>query len=254
MPPPTAPPPPKMKNKGVQVKAKMIHPTTNDWMEAYANSRGIQCSPRMITSCTQTEVVAVTKSDDMIASMVNMLCTSPAPDVPLGASKIKNFPSNENKGKKYDDHGGIKNKHSVAANDNAEKPQFEMVAKVAKAKKNVFSEGIIRYFKGKILGKPTELVIDEDLLAYLQLEAAFLPRSAALARSLINSARRFFTYYDCLTISWMEKTEIILSTVAVAMCVGDLERQAVDFFTWKRNLEINTEVRQKFTKLTNSIV
>lgn len=207
-----------------------------------------------ITLGTQTEVVAVTRSDAMIESMVNMLAESPAPDVPIGGSKIHNFPSNTKTGKKYDDCGGIKNKNSQAANDHADKPTFELVHKIARKKNGLFQDGIIRYFKGKIMGKKTELAIDEDLLAYLQLEAAFLPRSAALARSLINSARRFFTYYDCLTISWMEKTEIIISTVAVAMCVGDLERKAVDFFTWRRSLEINAEVKKNFSKLTNNIV
>nr|QTJ63612.1 hypothetical protein [Hemipteran tombus-related virus] len=253
-PPATAPPPPSMKNKGIQVNHITVKKSTNDWKEAFANIKGCQATVKTSTQATQTEVVAISKSDELIKCMVNMLCTSPAPDAPPGASKIDNHPRNENKGKKYDDCGGIKNKKSTAANDHADKPTFEMVEKVAVKKNQMMHEGVLRYFVGKLMGRKTELVIDEDLLAYLQLEAAFLPRSSALARSLINSARRFFTYYDALTISWMQKTEIIISTVAVAMCVGDLERKAVDFFTWKRPLEINSEVKQNFSKLTSGIV
>lgn len=223
-------------------------------MQRWANSKGCQATTKMTTQAVQTDVIAVTKTDAMITSMVNMLCTSPAPSAPPGASRIDNFPSNVVKGKKFDECGGLKNLRSTAANEHADKPTFELVAKVAKKKNVITHEGLLRYFAGKIKGKPSELVIDEDLLAYLQLEAAFLPRTAALARSLVNSAKRFFTYYDNLTIGWMEKTQIIISTVAVAMCVGDLERQAVDFFTWKRSLEINAEVKDNLAKLTSNLI
>lgn len=208
----------------------------------------------MAVAQTQTDPVIVDQSDEIITDMVNMLMDSPAPAVQEVVSKIHNLPSNTNKGKKYDDFGGPKNRRSDTANDNADKPSFELVAKRARQKRSIWTDGVLRYFTGILLGRKLNLVIDEDLLAYLQLEAAFLPRTPALARSLANSAKRFFTYYDCLTISWMERTEIILSTVAVAMCVGDLERKAVQFFTWQRSLEINQEVKKNLAKLTSSYV
>lgn len=67
------------------------------------------------------------------------------------------------------------------------------------------------------------LLTDEDLVAELQLDAAFQPRTPSLMIQLKNKARRFMARFDCSNYSKMEITNIILRAVAIAMCVPQEE-------------------------------
>lgn len=95
-----------------------------------------------------------------------------------------------------------------------------------------------------------KLVVDDDLLAHLLLEAAFLPRTVGLARSLINSAKRFFNYYDTTRISRVFATNVILSTVTVAMTIGRHEAECVRFMGEKVEIKKRQEMQEIMGKLS----
>nr|QTJ63613.1 hypothetical protein [Hemipteran tombus-related virus] len=91
--------------------------------------------------------------------------------------------------------------------------------------------------------------LDQDLVSYLRLEAAFLPRTPGLARSLITSAKRFMHYFDKTHIQRSEMTKIVMESVAVAMNVSKHELKCWKVITSEKALEARQQAQEMMDKL-----
>lgn len=68
---------------------------------------------------------------------------------------------------------------------------------------------------------------DEDLVAYLKTQAAFLPRSELLAIQLKYKGEKYLAQFDCSEYTRLRMHRILLNAVTQAMIVDDIEDCAV---------------------------
>lgn len=92
--------------------------------------------------------------------------------------------------------------------------------------------GLVGRFSDLILGPKMRLArthgrVDEDLLARLRTYSAFMPRTMSLAQSLKMRAIRFLDEYNCTNLTTTAQMELIVCTVAEAMCISEVEKTFV---------------------------
>lgn len=87
--------------------------------------------------------------------------------------------------------------------------------------------------------------VDEELLAYLQLEAALLVRTPALMLTLKNKAARFLDKYDTTMITYKRRYTLVMSAVTKAM---DITPEEIALRQYLKN-DAQAEERMKQDKL-----
>lgn len=72
---------------------------------------------------------------------------------------------------------------------------------------------------GRLITPPhlrVPLNVDEEIVAYLQCEYAFRPRTPELLPQMANKARQFLARYDCTDLSWRRRADLVIQCVGAA--------------------------------------
>jgi len=66
-------------------------------------------------------------------------------------------------------------------------------------------------------------MVDQELLAFLQVEFMFRPRTADLLPQMAAKAKQFLSRFDTTEITWVERRDLIGNAVGAAMDVTQTE-------------------------------